>query len=676
MITLSGREGRFGSGHPAVVTAAVPGGPCPSGTRHIPRGGAQTGTGPAPLEGRKMKQLLPLAAAATALAAPLVPAGPARAQTYDLGEIVVSPNLEPTDVNKVGATVDVVSAKDLQGASQSSVAQALAFEPGITITPNGGVGSKTYLSIRGAPAADTAVLIDGIDVTDPSAPQVIFDFGHLTTAGIGSVEILKGSQSAVYGSSAVAGVVDITSRHATEEGVHAYTDAEVGTYGTANLSFTGTVKTKDSDLAVTLSHTGTKGFPAWTGQYANGKDDGYYANRLSMNGSHSFGNGVKIGFAGFLEANHGDYFPGGLQFASNPTALAPLAFATQKSDTGGLRVYAQFDTGAVTNTISATTYRVSRDYVEGPAAIASDNAYVGTRQKLSYQGAVSLGAKARLVFGADTMRETFSEVYTSAYGTSPESADRRISGVFAELSYSPTETVDLTGSVRRDHQSSFGDATTGRLSLVWRAAPDLTVRASAGTGFRAPSPYELYDTYAGNPNLQPEKSRSLDLGVEKRFGDAGYVKATAFWLSADNLIDYSYTTFSYTQIAGTSRRSGIELEGQTKLGAGVLTGTYTYTDSAVNVSSNWASVPRHAVGLKLAAPLAKKLTGEVTSLSGFDRPNGLENFTVIGAGLSYAVTDRVEAYLRVENLFDAKYQLVQNYATPGRSVYVGIRASF
>lgn len=617
-----------------------------------------------------MKPFLTLALAAVPIAIPHHSA----AQSYDLGEIVVSPSLEPTALNKVGATVDVVGKNQLRDASQGGLAQALSFTPGITITPKGGIGSQAFVSIRGAPAYDTAVLIDGIDVSDPSGTQVVFDFGHLTTAGISGVEVLKGAQSALYGSSAVAGVIDIKTRHATEPGVHYYTDTEVGSYGTANFSVSGTVKTKTSALAVTLSHTSTKGYPAWTGTNANGKDDGYYAYRLSANGSRTFANGVKIGFSGFAEANHGDYFPGGLQFyyGTPSPALIAAAHATDKSDTGALRLYTEFQTGAVKNTLSVSTFRISRRYVEGPTAIASDNTYVGQRQKLAYKGALSLGAKARLVFGADSTRETYNEFGT--YGS--ENGARRINGVYSELSYSPTEELDLTASLRRDEEKVFGGATTGRLSAAWRPSPNWTVRASGGTGFRAPSPFELYDPYAGNANLTPEKSRSLDLGVERNFGGTGYLKATTFWLSAHDLIDYSFVTSTYVQIPGTSRRSGLELEGQWKLGKVTVKGAYTYTDSAVSASSSWASVPRHTVALKLSAPITAKLTGAVYSRSGFDRPNGLQNYTVVGAGLSYAVNDRVEAYLRVENLFDAKYELVQNYATPGRSVYVGLRANF
>ncbi|MDE3240951.1 MAG: TonB-dependent receptor [Paracoccaceae bacterium] len=596
-----------------------------------------------------MKYLLPLALV-------LAPVG-AQAQGFDLGEIVVSPNLEPTALNKVGATVDVVGTDALQTAPQGNVAQALTFVPGFTLTANGGLGQRAGFQLRGANQNYVPVLIDGIDVSDPSGPQVAYDFGHLTTAGIGSIEVLKGAQSALYGSSAIGGVIDIQSRHATEPGTHVYTSARYGSRNTADASLSVTTKTDTTDLAATVSHVGSDGYAVFTGAKADGVKAGYWANRLSVNGSHTLANGVKLGFAGFVEENHGPYDP----------ARGATVFASQKSDTGGLRVYAEFKTGAVTNTVSASTFRILRNY---NATDYGASSFTGERQKLSYQGAVSLGAKARLVFGADTTRESYVDSFGSSF-------QRHINGVFSELSYSPTGQVDLTASLRNDHQSGFGDNLTGRLSAAWRPTSDWTVRASAGTGFRAPSPYELYAPYgAGNPKLTPEKSRSFDLGVERRFGKDAYLKATAFWLSADNLIDYSNASYSYIQVPGTSRRSGIEVEGQTRLGAALVTATYTYTDSSVNASSSWASVPRDVVSLRASAPVSKKVTVDASARAGFGRSGGLANYAVAGLGLSYAVTDRVSADLRVDNLFDARYQLVKDYQMPRRSIYVGLRAAF
>lgn len=663
MITLSGRGARFGSGFPAVVTVAVEAGPARPGSLEPAR------ALPAPLEGWNMKALLPVALAALPLAA----TGAAQAQSFDLGEIVVSPNLEPTAINKVGATVEVVDRAALDQAPQGSVAQALAFVPGLTVSSNGGLGQNAGFQLRGANQNYVPVLIDGIDVTDPSAPQVAYNFGQLTTAGIGAIEVLQGSQSALYGSSAIGGVIDIQSRKATEPGLHFYTDAEIGSRQSERTSATGTLKTQSSDLAVTLSQTGTAGYPVFVGAKANGRDDGYHAARIAMNGSHTFANGVKLGFAGFAEANHGDYDP---QAGVN-------AWANQKSDTAGLRLYAQFTTGKVENTLSVTTFRVQRAYTVSPAATGYTLDYVGTRQKLAYQGAVGLGARARLVFGADSSRERM--VNGGSYGTTE--GTRRITGLFSELSYSPTAALDLTAALRNDHETGFGNATTGRLALAWRPAPGWTLRASAGTGFRAPSPYELHSLY-GSSTLKAEKSRSADLGVERDFANGGMIRATAFLLSVDNLIGYdsaatscqSYALYGsagcYAQIRGTSRRSGVELEGRTKIGRATLAGAYTYTQSATSAGTNWAAVPRQVVSARLSLPVGAKWTLEASALSAMDRQNGLPDYAVAGAGVNYQVNERVEAYLRVENLFNTAYQQVKNYAMPGRAVYVGVRARF
>lgn len=602
-----------------------------------------------------MKYLLPIALA-------LAPVG-AQALSFNLGEIVVSPNLEPTALNKVGSTVDVVGKTQLQNAPQGSVAQALTFVPGFTLTANGGLGQRAGFQLRGANQNYVPVLIDGIDVTDPSGTQVAYDFGHLSTAGIGSIEVLKGAQSALYGSSAIGGVIDIQSRHATEPGTHVYTSARYGSHGTADASISVTTKTANSDLAATVSHVGSEGYTVFVGPKADGVKAGYFANRLSMNGSHTTLNGVKLGFSGFVEENHGSYDP----------ARGASVFAKQKADTGALRVYAEFKTGLLTNTVSASTFRIGRMY---DATDYGYSSYTGLRQKLSYKGAVSLGAKARLVFGADTTRES----YTDSFGSSFQ---RHINGVFSELSYSPTGNLDLTASLRNDHQGSFGNHVTGRVSAAWRPTTAWTVRGSAGTGFRAPSPYELYAPYgSGNTALQPEKSRSVDLGVERSFGKRGYLKATAFWLAADNLI-YAYApAYHYLQVPGTSRRRGLEFEGQTVLGNVTLKGVYTYTDNAASATPSWVSVPQHVLSLQVTAPLTKKLTADASARAGLGREKGMANYAVAGLGATYALTERVSADLRVDNIFDAHYQLAYNdptkgvYNMPGRSIYVGLRAAF
>lgn len=620
---------------------------------------------------RRPRTLLPLAAlSAAALAAPAVHADP-----IDLGQIVVSANLVPTEANKVGSTVDVVTQKQIDRSADSTVAGVLRSVPGFSLRAKGGVGQQASFTLRGASQMYVGVQVDGIDVTDPSSTQVSFDFGHLATGGISRIEVLKGSQSALYGSSAIGGVIDISSRHATEPGIHHYLWVEGGTKKTLNGSYSFTDKRDHSDFALTLSHTGTSGYPVWVGAYADGKDYGYWSSRIAANGSFTLENGVTLGFAGFAETYHGDYFPGTYAASIDPTAAG---WAGAK--TGGLRVYGKFSLGQVENTLSVQTFRVARHYVITPASVGADYTYTGSRVALNYRGKVRLGDKGRLVFGADSKRDVYDQ--SGDYGSAHSA--RRINGAFAELVYTPTGALSVTGALRRDHDSRFGGANTWRLSAAWTPRSDITVRASAGTGFRAPSNFELFSPN-GDPSLQPEKSRSYDLGIEKRFGEGSHLRATLFRLSADNLIGFDYAATScgspwgcYAQLSGRVRRQGLELEGATTIGKVTVTGSYTYTDSWTDnsaSSSNWAIPPKHMVSLDLSAPVMKKLTAGLTLTGAAGRPS-LPNYAVLDARLTYQIDARTEAYLRVENITDTRYQMVQDYAQPGRTLYVGLRKSF
>lgn len=600
---------------------------------------------------------------------------PAHADTFNLGTIVVSATLVPTDAAKVGATVDVVTRKQLQNSANSTVADALQSVPGFTLRAKGGVGQQASFSLRGAGQAYVGVLIDGIDVTDPSGTQTSFDFGQLGTAGISRIEVLQGSQSALYGSSAIGGVISMTTRQPEKQGLHQYVWIEAGSRKTLNGSYSLTQKRGENGVALTLSHSGTSGYPVWVGAMANGKDNGFWSNRATASGSVTLANGVKLGFAGFVGADHGSFYPGTYYVGVDPSATA-----RSKSDTGALRLYAQFDTGAVKNTISGQVFQIQRRYVITPAAIGADYAYTGQRAKISYKGDARLNARTRLIFGVDSSRDTYKQ--SGTYGS--QVSARRLHGAFGELAYAVNDKLTLNGVFRRDIDSRFGGANTWRLAAAWSPRSDLTVRASAGTGFRAPSNYELFSP-SGNTGLQPEKSRSFDLGVEKTFAGGRSLNVTLFHLTADNLIGFDSSSVAcaspfgcYAQIPGKVRREGVELSGKTPIGKAMLKVDYTYTASWTSnsaSSSTWAIPPRHVLSLDLSAPLSAKLTGGLTLIGAAVRPN-LPNYAVLDARLSYKMNDSTEAYLRLANLTNAHYQLVQDYAQPGRSVYVGLRKSF
>ncbi|MGB8623720.1 MAG: TonB-dependent receptor plug domain-containing protein, partial [Paracoccaceae bacterium] len=147
---------------------------------------------------------------------------PVAAQAQDvilLDKVTASANLEETRTERSGSSVEIVTEDDLKKTEETRAVDYLARLPGVNVLTQGPIGSQTGMTIRGVSQTNIAVRVDGIDVTDPSGPQVAYDFGSLTTMDIGRIEVLKGSQSALYGSEAIGGVIDITTKRATEKGV-------------------------------------------------------------------------------------------------------------------------------------------------------------------------------------------------------------------------------------------------------------------------------------------------------------------------------------------------------------------------------------------------------------------------------------------------------------------------
>ena len=613
-----------------------------------------------------MTRFLGTVSAVALCAAPL-----AAQQAFELDEITVFAGFEEVSELDTGVAVEIIDEAELEASGETSVVAFLARQPGVTVRTSGPLGALGGLSIRGVSQSNIAVRVDGIDVSDPSGTQVAFDFGSLMTTDLSRIEILRGAQSAGFGSEALGGVINITTKRATRDGLALDAAFEYGSYNTAKAAVTLTHRGEGHETAVTLSHIRSDGFSAAEENAGNTEADGYEATRLSFAGTYTVGQDVTLELSGFAENSTFDYDEGPATGAGDGTPDE----VTERNQRG-LRAALSFRTGALDNTVSIAGFRSDRTLSGTNGFGPFELNYTGERVQYGYQGGVDLGAASRLVFGLERTVETYSDA--SVFGS--QTHDTTIDSLFAELSTAPSEDVDLSFALRHDRHSAFGDFTTGRLSGVWRARPDIIVRGNLATGYRAPSNYELFDGFAGNAALTPETSRSADLGIEKRYGETGFVRATAFWTEAEDIIDYSFTTFGYVQRPGTATRKGLELAVGFDVSDRVrLDGAYTYTRSDSTVvldSSSWTTtVPEHSLSLGVTADLSDRATLAVSGLWEGGR-TGLADYAVVNTTLTYDVTDDMQAYLRVENLFDTEYQTVPGYGTSDRAVFVGLRASF
>lgn len=588
---------------------------------------------------------------------------PAIAQDpVDLGALTLSGSLTPVLRSSTGSSVEVLTG-DQVGADDTAVIDRLDRLPGVSPTANGGLGAQSAIRIRGLPSRYVAVRINGIDVADPSGTQSQFNFGGLTSAGIGRIEVLKGSQSALYGSEAIAGVIDITSWRPETLGFSGLAEAEAGSFdtwsGTLNLGYKGA----RGEVALSYGRIETDGISTRAG---DAEDDGFEQTTILFSADHAVSDVFTLGGSLY-------YRDGEAEIDRSAVNNTGINYFEER----GLRTFAALETGPVTHTLSYAFFDVDR---RDPGGFTTR--FTGERQEFSYLASAELGGATVLNFGVDHTEEKFTS------GALRGSED--VTGIQAELLFSPIAGLDVTAALRHDENSDFGGQTTGRIAAVWRPVTDLAFRAAAGTGFRAPSLYERFSAF-GDPMLQPEDSRSFEMGVEKSFGDRGAVTATVFYTEIDDLIDFDPAAVAcgsgfgcYNQVPGTTKSKGIELSGDHALTAGLsVYGAYTYTDASTG-GARLTRTPKHDLVLGLSNDFTDRLRGHVDIRHVADvvaspfAPAGhkVGDYTLVGMGVSFDVTDNAEAYLRVENLFDEDYETAGGFNTPGRAAFVGVRAKF
>lgn len=595
---------------------------------------------------------------------------PALAQdVFDLGEITIFTNRagEETELDRTGATVEVVTEEELRRAPSAKVGDLLTTLPGVTVSSNGGLGAASNLRVRGLDGKYIKVLVDGIDVTDPSGTQVQFDWGNLTTGGISRIELLKGSSSSIYGSRAIGGVINISTRPPEEPGTTTEVTAEAGSYDTWRAGATIAHRGDRGGLSFSLNRVETEGFSASAG--ANPEPDGFEAWQLNFSGDYQATDTLRLGVSGFYLDARGDFD----EFGGDG---APPYDEVTDTLNRGIRGYAELQTGAVQHTFSASWFDVDRTSTSNGFSTPFD----GTRKRFDYTGVYVQSDAVTFTFGTDWEEEGFDS------GVETGTADTL--GLFGEVLYAPTDALDLAMSLRWDDHSDFGSNLSGRIAAAYRLSDATTLRAVAATGFRAPSLYELNSTLYGNPTLDPEESASFELGVEHQFGPGSFVKATAFYTEIDDLIQFvTLTSFplpftgQYQQVAGTSTSQGVELSGAWALNDRFgLFGSYTYTDATDATGARLLRVPGHDVVMGLDADFGNGWSGDLFVNYVADRPDEfgvtMEDYTVVNAALRYEVRDNVEVYLRVENLFDKDYQTAANYNSAGQGFYFGLRGTF
>ncbi|TGD74693.1 TonB-dependent receptor [Mangrovimicrobium sediminis] len=614
------------------------------------------------------KPAYPLLAACACLALP------ATAQT-SLEEMVVTSSRIPTPLRQVGTSVSVITAEEIQSLGFFSLQDVLRTQPGVAVSNNGGAGKLSTLRIRGEEGYRTRVFLDGIDISDTSSPQYSPRMEQLLSAGVQRVEILRGPQGMMYGADA-GGVINITT-HAPRDGFSGDASAEGGRYGTAQLAGNLAYGSEQFEGNLSAADFSADGFNASSNDQVEQDEDSY--DNTSLHGRVAWRptDALTLSLAGHDVDGESEYDGcyDALDFSSTNDCRDEYS---QRAWRAG----AQWRGERLSHELAYNDSRTERtNFSNGIEAFANE----GSLERWSYLGSFRASDALQLVYGADLQTEHLED------GSDGESRDQ--DGYYLEYQGSWTDRLYVTVGARYDDNDDFGSYTSWRASaayLVPTGSGDVKLRGTYGTGFRAPSLYEIaynagpyaYPPAAGT-ELDAEESAGYDLAVSWFGNDGLYLEAVYFDQRVEDELYFDLFAYSgYLQGDGEARSRGVELIAEWPVLASLsLTGNYTWNDTEAADGNPRVYRPEHLANLgltwrglgdRLRIGVDARLARDAVGLDG--RP--MDDYTVVDARASFALLQGLDIYVRAENLLDEDYEEVPTYNTSGAAAYAGVRYTF
>ncbi|HUP61497.1 MAG TPA: TonB-dependent receptor [Thermoanaerobaculia bacterium] len=589
----------------------------------------------------------------------------AAAQPAIQQKIVVTASALPETVESTPAAVTVVTREEIDERAARDVADVLREVPGLILSRTGSQGRATSLFTRGSNSNHTLVLFNGIEITNPYFAG--YDWGRFSTNAVQQVEVVRGPFSALYGSDAVAGVVNVltTPRRSELRG-----DVAAGGEGLRNGSLTASYVRGASHFAASFESRADDGFAA------NDDFDQRSANiALRWKPADAFSLG--------LVARHTSYDLG-VPFNLNAfaTALVPSPNRRQEGTETQLAIPLEHAIGRFSYELTFAESRRDDDFIDPDDSFGLVSTSTESRTRRARLTTRTTTAFGTIVAGGEYERAEIDDV--TNFGPNLEGNQRTEKSLFVEDRWtretSAASRVELSAGFRYDDFDTFGAETSPRVAAAWITGSN-KLRAAFGEAFRAPSLGELYFPFAGNTALEAETSRSWELGYDRVLG-AGQFSATFFHSDYDNLIVFDNATFVFENIGAANAR-GVEVALQQTL-ASNLRGSlsYSYTDTEEEGADRpLARRPRHVASLflgwrsgELDANVVVLYTGsrqDVLPVFPFTRaPN--DATTTLDANVQYHL-GRITPYVKVENLTNEAYEEVLGYPSPSRRAIVGVR---
>lgn len=583
-------------------------------------------------------------------------------------EIVVSASLRDTPRVAVGNAVTVVTRDELEQRGEVTVAEALRRVPGLEVVTLGGPGGQTSVFLRGANSSHTLVLLDGVRINSPAGGAL--DWADLTTDRIERIEILRGAQSALYGSEAIGGVISIVSRDG-KGGDRAEASVEVGSNDFSRLRASAGGAAGAWDWSLAASRQETDGVSRARESAGNTEDDPWEATTVAAGLGRTLGSDgslrVDLRWLDSATALDGfDFFVGPVDDLAYDQDREQLVASVEVEVPVTSRWRQKVRVGRADETLEATNGDPAFSYLNSLTETTTTSVDLVADLELAESDSLSLGASWEEREGESALNYS-------------ETVD--ITSFYAENRFAWNDTFFLTLGARHDDHSVYGGETTGRASLSWLLpTPGTRLHGSWGTGFKAPTFVDLYFPFYGNPDLAPETSRSLDLGVEQTFADGAWrFDVTWFASEIDDLIVFDTSTFLAGNVA-EAEIDGLEVTADWQPTERLTVGaSYTRTDTEdLATGEPLARRPKHRTTATVRwAPTSR--VGGVLSWVGvrdrFESGSAMDDYDRVDLTLDVRFAERWKAFVRGRNILGEDYEEVTGYTTPGAEVTVGIQVS-
>ena len=597
----------------------------------------------------------------------------------DTAPTVVSPTGIVTPTNQVASSVTAITAQDIATQQYRTLPDTLNTVPGLNVVQSGGPGGQTSVFIRGTNSNHTKVLIDGIDVGDPTTPNGALDLAHLLTSDMAQVEVLRGPQSGLYGSDAIGGVISIITQKG--EGPARWTASnEAGSFGTFNQSVGVSGSQDNYNYALNIAHFQATNVPVTPlqllppGQQAigNNYDNMTYSFKGGIDVSDSWTLNTVLRYTEATLLSTGDST--GTCCDTQQTRDTHHEFFGREE-----AVWSLLD-GRIKNYFGANISNYWES-TQGPFDPVS-NITTGDRIKFDWRSVTEVATGQNLVAGLE--RED------SRLGVTGFSAQTGNQAGYVEWQSNFAKRFFLTANIREDDNDSFGDHMTYRIApAVIVPFTETTIKASYGTGFKAPTLNQLFQSFPefnffANPNLKPEQSRGADVGFEQPlFNDRIRFGSTYF---KNNITDLINSSADGTTLINVDQ--AITEGTESFITASIIDRVKVRTDytvtRAVDASTGLQLVrrPKEKFSVTTIWNPIDPLTLSATVLRVSDWTDNDRDFTTtlvapgyttVNLRADYAINDQLKVFGRIDNLTNVHYQVPTGFLAPGLGVFGGIR---